>query len=163
MTFSLDLNQQPNTYFLNLHGIRDSQRYPSFVRLLAARLIDHPTMSVAYFFTEFLSDQDFEILADANNTVFDKLNDKSFSTAEYIPEYEMILLVSWMLAVAESSIDSVNVDSDDSSDVMNSVCRAFMTLIACVSLEKKGLVEILWENVTLGSGMDHKPMVRRLK
>lgn len=163
MTLSLDLSQQPNSFFLNLEAIKKSSKYPSFVRLLASRLIDNPTMSTAHFFTEFLSEEDFQILNTMTALVVDKLRDPHFSPDDYIPEYETILLLTWMLATAESSIETVTRDDEATHEAINAASMALLSLVTCVSLHKKGLVKIYWENMTLGTDMNDRPIVSRIR
>ena len=162
MTFSLNLTPNPGAYFLNLENIKNASRFPSFIRLLAARLIDNPTMSLEYFFTQFLSEEDFQILNNICNTLHEKLRDSDIvDNGEPIKEYEILLMLTMLLGRAESSIHEISTDPTEGQAQIVDAVNILMVIIPCVSLHKKGLVRMHWENVTLDAD-DSKPFVSKL-
>lgn len=118
-------------FTINYKKIVSSTTMLTVTRLLASSLIINPYMRVGHFLKS-LSDHDLEILTHLTN--------KSFDTD---PQYEELLLMAEMLARAEGA-------TSDNLDEITTHLEMFIMLIAIESLYRKGLVEVIHDNMSFG-------------
>lgn len=129
---------------MNLDLISRQENLTAATRLLAITLEKQPYMSVGDWFKS-LSDYQF---AELNNLLEEPTQEGD----------EELLLLTLMLSKAEAS--------DVEYEASEAMARQFdllKVLITCVSLEKKGLVKIHYENMTLGEDMGDRIVVERIK
>lgn len=126
-------------YNIILDNVITCERFMLSTRVLAAELKINPYKTLKDYFNN-LKDQDvFEL---SNRIDRDEL--------------EEVLLLSEMLAFAEGS------KSENLEDVTRNV-NLFGSLIICESLYRKGLVDIVRENMSFDTSYYDKPVVRRKK
>ena len=126
-------------YNIILDNVITCERFMLSTRVLAAELKINPYKTLKDYFNN-LKDQDvFEL---SNRIDRDEL--------------EEVLLLSEMLAFAEGS------KSENLEDVTRNV-NLFGSLIICESLYRKGLVDIVRENMSFDTAYYDKPVVRRKK
>lgn len=124
-------------YNIILDNVITCERFMLSTRVLAAELKINPYKTLKDYFNN-LKDQDvFEL---SNRIDRDEL--------------EEVLLLSEMLAFAEGS------KSENLEDVTRNV-NLFGSLIICESLYRKGLVDIVRENMSFDTSYYDKPVVRR--
>lgn len=129
---------------MNLSLISQQENLTAATRLLAITLEKQPYMSIGDWFKS-LSDYQF---AELNNLLEEPTQEGD----------EELLLLTLMLSKAEAS--------DVEYEASEAMARQFdllKVLITCVSLEKKGLVKIHYENMTLGEDMGDRIVVERIK
>jgi hypothetical protein len=129
---------------MNLSLISQQENLTAATRLLAITLEKQPYMSIGDWFKS-LSDYQF---AELNNLLEEPTQEGD----------EELLLLTLMLSKAEAS--------DVEYEASEAMARQFdllKVLITCVSLEKKCLVKIHYENMTLGEDMGDRIVVERIK
>ncbi len=129
---------------MNLELISQQQDLTSATRLLAITLQKQPYISVGDWFKSLSVFQ------------FAELNDLVEEPSTRGDEE--LLLLTLMLSKAEAT----DVEYE-ASDAMARQFDALKFLITCVSLEKKGLVKVYYENLTLGDDMQDKIIVAKVE
>jgi hypothetical protein len=120
----------------------DEAPYSSIVKMTAQKLMKSSYMSLGDFFKS-LTNNDLTVL----NLMVDM-----FETDERCQE-DLIVLTE-MLAMAEGEDISA-----DAKQLVSNVAY-FCDLVAITSLYRKGLVDVIFQNMSFGSDMSDKPVVR---
>lgn len=130
-------------YHVNLEQIAATQDLPATIRLLAFDLMKAPYLSLGDFF-KGLSDRGLEELIEMVNEI-----------EENEDALQNVMLLTMMLMTAEGLI----VSSDDQlHDALNG-----MVMITCgVSLARKGLVRVFYDNLSFGEDMQSKKIMEKL-
>lgn len=129
---------------MNLELICQQEKLTSATRLLAITLQKQPYISVGDWFKSLSSHQ----FAELNDLIEEPTTEAD----------EELLLLTLMLSKGEAT--------DVEYEASNAMARQFdmlKVLITCVSLEKKGMVKVYYENMTLGEDMGDKIVVERIK
>jgi len=116
-----------NTYFINLDKIQDYPNILAVTKLLALRIKNNPYMKVGNFLKN-LSDADLKILVSIEDTD---------------PHMEDILMMSFLLARAEGV-------ENGSVELITLHTNMLQNFIVMESLARKGLVELLHDNMSFG-------------
>jgi hypothetical protein len=132
-----------NEYHVNFEQVASSAHLPATIRLLAFDLIKAPYLSLGDFFKN-ASDRSIQELIEMVN---DTENDED--------AMENLILLTMMLMTAEGLVIT---DDNDLHEATNA-----MTMIICgVSLARKGLVRMFYENLSFGEDMKHKTIMEKL-
>ena len=130
------------SYVINYQRICEHPDCHPVVKGLARSLLKNPYMLVKDFFTT-LSDDEVQSLMELAE---DRQNTWGLSN---------LILISEMLARAEGLEPE---DDEESSKNAGSL----IVWITCVSLERKGLVRVFYENMSFGQEFDHQKLVEKL-
>lgn len=130
-------------YRVDLEQIAATQNLPATIRLLAFDLMKTPYLSLGEFFQK-LSDKGLEELIELVNDVEDNEN-----------SLQNVMLLTMMLMTAEGLVVS---NDDQLHEALNA-----MVMITCgVSLARKGLVRVFYDNLSFGEDMHHKTIMEKL-
>lgn len=143
----MDENFEENygEYSINYDNVVKSKELLAVTRLTASDLMNCPYMTLGDFFKN-LSDSDVQSLQDI------------VEIAEDEPEHEALgnlVLLTEMLTSAEGV---ARADFDDMHMRLNTFCM----YVTVVSLARKGLVKVYYENMSFGEDMGKKVVVERL-
>lgn len=131
---------------VNLETVANSKDCSSIITNLANKLMDNPYYSISTFYkTMGMSD------LEAINMWIENLHDEEAqSTNDFV-------LLTLMLLYAEG-LDVATVEE------LHKVVQMMAIIVSGVSLERKGLVKIYWENMTLSidSEEQEKPLFERI-
>lgn len=130
------------SYFVNYQKISGYADCHPIVKSLAVKMMKNPYMLVKDFFSS-LSDDEVQALMQLAE---DRMNSWSLSN---------LILISEMLARGEGIVPE---DDAESGKNVNSL----IVWITCVSLERKGLVRVFYENMSFGQEFDHKKLVENI-
>lgn len=131
-------------YTINLEKIAYEKDLSPVTRTLALDLMKNPYLSPGDFFQN-LTDAEVSIL-------LEMVESKDDGTLENEAE---VLLLSQMLARAEGVV------TDSIDEIVNHMSYLAM-LVASVSLARKGLVKVNYENLSFGSDMMDKIVVQKI-
>lgn len=131
-------------YTINLEKIAYEKDMSPVTRTLALDLMKNPYLSPGDFFQN-LTDAEVSIL-------LEMVESKDDGTLENEAE---VLLLSQMLARAEGVV------TDSIDEIVNHMSYLAM-LVASVSLARKGLVKVNYENLSFGSDMMDKIVVEKI-
>lgn len=131
-------------YTINLEKIAYEKDLSPVTRTLALDLMKNPYLSPGDFFQN-LTDAEVSIL-------LEMVESKDDGTLENEAE---VLLLSQMLARAEGVV------TDSIDEIVNHMSYLAM-LVASVSLARKGLVKVNYENLSFGSDMMDKIVVEKI-
>ena len=144
-------------YYINFGKVVEHTAFTAVTRLLAASLQHNPYMSVGDFFAN-LSNADLGVLGDLVDRAYGDA-DEERETGRQVKDnaaMEELLLISQMLSRAEGT-ETANMD-----EIAKQV-EYFVNLIPLTTLERKGLIHVYYENMTLGIGDNaDKPIARKL-
>lgn len=129
-------------YSLNLKKIAEQSDFLAVTRLLASSLTIEPYMTPGKWFKQ-LSDHDLALLSDV------------IEAGQDGDHFEELLLIAEMLAGAEG-IDERNLTAATERVNMLTI------LLTCVSLARKGLVKVNYENMSFGEDMKDRVVVEKL-
>lgn len=131
-------------YTINLEKIAYEKDMSPVTRTLALDLMKNPYLSPGDYF-QSLTDAELSIL-------LEMVESKDDGTLENEAE---VLLLSQMLARAEGVV------TDSIDEIVNHMSYLAM-LVASVSLARKGLVKVNYENLSFGSDMMDKIVVEKI-
>ncbi len=129
-------------YVINYQKVCEHPACHPIAKSLARTLVKNLYMLVKDFFTA-LSDDEMQSLMEL---VEDRKDSWGLSN---------LILISEMLARAEGLEPE---DDEESSKNVSSL----IVWITCVSLERKGLVRVFYENMSFGQEFDHKKLVENI-
>lgn len=129
-------------YVINYQKICEHPECHPIVKSLAHTMVKNPYMLVKDFFTA-LSDDEVQSLMEL---VEDRKDSWCLSN---------LILISEMLARAEG------LEPEDDQESSKNV-SSLIVWITCVSLERKGLVRVFYENMSFGQEFDHKKLVENI-
>lgn len=128
------------TYGINLERVINSHSAWSLNKLLATKLSIHPHFTVGEFFKS-MSNEDIDFLS------------KQIAETTYEDDAAAeLFLMMMLLCIAEG------VDNDEES--MDSRFDALIMFVTCESLARKGLAEVMHENMSFGDDMKHANLAR---
>lgn len=118
------------------------------IRLTALDLQKTPYISLGDWFKN-LSDNSLKEIQEIAEATYEDPDGES----EHL---EQMMILAMMLASAEGTDDLGNMEH------MKTQLGKLLMLITVVSLERKGLVKVWYENLTLGADMEGVPLVEKL-
>lgn len=130
-------------FTVNYDKVIAARNYNPIVRMTALQLRQNPYMTIGDFFKQ-LGDADIDVLA----SMVDQFSDNQLAA-------QQLVLLSEMLSRAEGTEAS---DQEGCAKNLNAFCM----FITCVSLERKGLVRVFYENLSFGEDMESRPIVQKL-
>lgn len=136
---------------LNYPEIAKAEWIAPTIRLFAIDIQKNPYISVGEWFSK-LSDRSVAELQDLAEGCVDA-NPEDEEQSEF---YQQLILLSQMLAHAEST------QNMSDTDYVNEQFAKLLTIITMVSLQRKGLIRVFYENLTLGRDMDDKCVAERI-
>ena len=145
--------QPGGNFVINFVKVAEATYYSAVTRMTAQRMMKNPYLSLEEFF-KGLSDEDVYKLSDMAELVGDhSLQD----TTRYGKVVEELLLLSDMLARAEG------IDTNGDMEVMRKNVNNFIIFISCVSLERKGFVDVSYKALSFGDDIDMSQKMVSLK
>ena len=133
--------ENDGSFFINYERVLHQDSFLPITRLLAADLIKKQYMSCGDFFKGLSLDS----LSELNDIAADENNS----------HFEEIILISEMLAAAEGVIVG------GISEVHERL-GMFMTWLVMVSLNRKGLIKVYYENISFGEDMKDKIVAEKI-
>ena len=127
-----------------MEKIIDSDKLLPVTKSVAKMLMRNPYTSLGKFFKK-LSDENLEVLME----IIDE------GDSEFNERMEDIVLMTEMLSRAEG------VPSESIEEITENV-NYFGACVTCVSLARKGLVRVYYENMSFGTDNGEKTLVERL-
>jgi hypothetical protein len=135
-----------SSYSVDHAKVIQSQDCLAVTKLLAVDLMARPYMQVGDFFKK-LSDTDLTTLMDVVEANDGETPNDQFSD---------LILISEMLAGAEG------LGGGESVDMVTDRANQLISFLIIVSLERKGLVKVHYENMSFGDDMGDKIVVERI-
>lgn len=139
-----DFNEDEGIYSLNFPKIVESKEFLSTTRLLAAKMMVNPYITVGDFLKS-LSDDDLRVLMHRADIVDEGNNGGDF------------ILLSEMLATGEG------LNSSEDADEVTKRVNSFIMYLTIESLYRKGMVEIFRENFSFGEDAGDKVIVKPIE
>lgn len=139
-----DMDEDFSGFHVNLQKVAQGRNMLSITRALARDLIDHPYLSVGDFF-KHLPTEDVQTLVDI------------IEAGEDHPHFEELLLISQMLYTAEGLGVSIGTLQEATNRV-----NALIGFTIVVSLERKGMVRVFYENMSFGDEVKDRIIVERI-
>jgi hypothetical protein len=146
---TMEMGFKDDGYNLNYGNIANAEWLCPTIRLTALDLQKCPYISVGDWFKK-LNDNSLRELQQIAENTFDNPD------APDGEDLEQMMILAMMLASAEGTDDIGNMDH------MKKQLSKIIMLITLVCLERKGLVRIWYENMTLGADMEGVPLVEKL-
>jgi hypothetical protein len=134
-----------SSYSVDHAKVIQSQDCLAVTKLLAVDLMARPYMQVGDFFKK-LSDTDLHNLMDVVEANDGEPNER----------FSDLLLIAEMLAGAEG------LGGGESVDMITDRTNQLISFLIIVSLERKGLVKVHYENMSFGDDMGDKIVVERI-
>lgn len=131
-------------FHVDLQKVAKERSMLSVTRALAADLVEHPYLSVGDFFKR-LPTADVQTLLDV------------VEAGEYHPHFEELLLISQMLYTAEGLGAEIGTVAEATKRI-----NALIGFIVCVSLERKNMVRVFYENMSFGEEVKDKIIVQHI-
>ncbi len=135
-----------SSYSVDHAKVIQSQDCLAVTKLLAVDLMARPYMQIGDFFKK-LSDTDLTTLMDVVESNDGETTNDQFSD---------LLLIAEMLAGAEG------LGGGESVDMITDRTNQLISFLIIVSLERKGLVKVHYENMSFGDDMGDKIVVERI-
>ena len=132
---------------LNLDRIAAEPSFLAVTRFLAKRLLDNPYITIEEFLVT-LSNEDLKIIQAVCEHVMHEDEDEQTRVEE-------LILIANMLALGEG-LDNANLD------IVVERANQLSMFITLESLKRKGLVKLIYENMSFGEDMGDKPIVEKL-
>lgn len=129
-------------YSINLKKITEQHDFLAVTKLLAQSLMIEPYLTPGKWFKQ-LSDHDLNMLSG----VIDEGDEG--------PHFQELLLIAEMLAQAEG-VDERNLTAATERVNMLTI------LLTCVSLARKGMVKVNYQNMSFGADMKDKVVVEKI-
>lgn len=134
-------------FYVNLQQIANDTTVLPTIRLLAMDLMQNPYLTLGDWFRSLNDLSLHELMQVAEETIKD----------EDSPMMEHLMLLTLMLAQAEGTLTNMNEMEELGNQI--SMMRNYL---AIVSLARKGLVRVYYENLTLGSDMGDRVVVEKI-
>lgn len=144
-----DIEFSDEGFNLNYGNIAQAEWLCPTIRLTALDLQKNPYISVGDWFSKLSINSLNELQAISERAFEDPNNPDN-------QDIEQMMILAMMLAAAEGTDDLGN------SDHMRKQLSKIIMLITLVALERKGLVRIWYNNMTLGADMNGVPLVEKL-
>ena len=128
---------------VNYEKVANSCEYSPIIRMTALQLQKNPYMTVGDFFQQLGNNDIYEL-----SKMVDKVHSNEIAA-------QQLLLLSEMLSRAEGT-ESGTVDGCAKN--LSTLC----TFIICVSLARKGMVRVFYENLSFGEDMAARVIVEKL-
>ena len=133
---------------INFDKIAASKHLSAFTRLTAINIKNNPYSMLGEFFKD-ISQVDLDMLSG----LCDRALEGTERGADVSAEICELIVLAEMLATAEGMPAM-----DDKQSHAN--VNFLMSVIACVSMERKGITEVFYENISFGDDMRSKEIVR---
>lgn len=144
----MDMEFEEEGYNINYANVAQAEWLCPTIRLTALDLQKNPYISVGEWFQK-LNDNSLREIQEIAERVAENPDPES-------EELEQIMILAMMLSSAEGTDDLGNMPH------MQKQLSKIIMLITLVSLERKGLVRLWYENMTLGADMEGVPLVEKL-
>lgn len=145
----MDIEFKDEGFNLNYGNIAAAEWLCPTIRLTALDLQKNPYISVGDWFRK-LSINSLNELQEISERAFEDPNNPDNT------DIEQMMILAMMLALAEGTDDLGNMDH------MKKQLSKIIMLVTIVALERKGLVRIWYNNMTLGADMQGVPLVEKL-
>jgi hypothetical protein len=145
----MEMEFKDDGYNLNYGNIANAEWLCPTIRLTALDLQKNPYISVGDWFLK-LSVNSLNELQDIAERAFEDADNADNE------DIEQMMILAMMLASAEGTDDIGNMDH------MKKQLSKIIMLVTLVALERKGLVRVWYENMTLGADMEGVPLVEKL-
>lgn len=132
-----------NEYHVNLQLIAETTSLPATIRLLALDLSKNPYLSLGDFFKN-ASDASVQEMLDLVNSI-----------EEDEDAMQNLALLTMMLMMGEGLV----VDNDEQ---IREAINAMLMIVCGVSLERKGMVKVFYENLSFGEDMREKTIMTKI-
>lgn len=148
--FDLNLNYEgsEDEFYIDFARVANTEDLLPTVRLTALSLSNNPYLSLGDWF-KGLNENSFKEVYDMVNETFENHD---------APVMEQLMLLTMMLSSAEGTL----IASSNNLDELGKQMEVFRNYVAIVSLERKGLVRVFYENLTLGGDMGDKIVVEKI-
>lgn len=146
---AMEMEFKDDGYNLNYGNIAQAEWLCPTIRLTALDLQKNPYISVGEWFQK-LNDNSLRELQEIAENAFENPDHPDNE------DIEQMMILAMMLASAEGTDDIGNMEH------MKKQLSKIVMLVTLVSLERKGLVRIWYENMTLGADMEGVPLVEKL-
>ena len=133
-------------YTLDLAKVATNKELMAVTRLLAANMMNSPYMTLGEFFKS-ISDKDLQTFVD----YFDELK-----SDDYKSWYNDLVVIAEILATSEGLPGSASYDE------LTNRANQLVGHMLIVSLERKGLVKVNYENLSFGDDMGDKIVVEKI-
>lgn len=133
-------------YTLDLAKVATNKGLMAVTRMLATDIMNSPYMTLGDFFKS-ISDKDLQTFVDC----FDELK-----SDDYKSWYNDLVVMAELLATSEGLPGSASYDE------LTSRANQLVGHMLIVSLERKGLVKVHYENLSFGDDMGDKIVVEKL-
>lgn len=143
-----DIIGDDDSFSVNYSVIANDTKMSTLARTLANSIISSGYMSVGSFFKQ-LADVDVQMLVDMVEESSHDVDD------EGSPATKELALISMMLYQAEGGMD-INID------VLQRLVYTLNLFIVITSLQRKGFVEVFYENYSFDEDMSMEVIARRL-
>lgn len=142
---------EPEGFGINYKLVSETPDLIAPIRLLAIDLQKSPYLSLGDWFRSLSNGAFNEVneLVELNHNI----EDPEDQTKQEV--LEQLMLLTMMLARAEGTEELSNKDLYEQLSV-------FCNTVTCVSLARKGIVKVYYENLSLGSDMRDKIIVEKL-
>jgi hypothetical protein len=146
---AMEMEFKDDGYNLNYGNIANAEWLCPTIRLTALDLQKNPYITVGDWFQKLSINSLNELQEIAERAFEDPGNPDN-------EDIEQMMILAMMLASAEGTDDIGNMNH------MKSQLSKIVMLVTIVALERKGLVRIWYENMTLGADMQGVPLVEKL-
>lgn len=130
------------TFSINFAQVSKEKSLLSITRLLAVNMMANPYITVGEFLKD-IGDSDLDTIGDI------------IDAGEEHENFSDLMLISEMLAVGEGL-------PQGTVDVMHSRVNMFLTFITCEMLGRKGLIQVVRENMSFGEDMASAIVAKKL-
>ena len=137
----MDDDQDLTNWVVDYKKVAGNKSFLAVTRMLANQAMANPYITLQQFFTD-LSDGDLDTLLEVADE-----EDNSF-------HFQEIILMTEMLSRCEGLVTK---DAAQLTDRVN----AFMMLLACEGLYRKGMVDVIRENYSFGDDMGDAIVVKK--
>lgn len=137
----MDEPEDFTNWVVDYQKVSKNKNFLAVTRMLASQAMNNPYITLQQFFTD-LSDGDLDILLE----VADEEDDSR--------HFQELILMTEMLSRCEGLVTK---DSEQLTGRVN----AFMMLLACEGLYRKGLVDVIRENYSFGDDMAEAIVVKQ--
>ena len=143
----MELKFEDDGYSLNYRNIAEANWILPTIRLLAVDMQKNPYVTLGDWFRGLGSSSVLEL---------QELAEACYEDPDNADALEQMMLLAMMLASAEGTCDMQDMEKNHRQLGM------LMSLITIISLERKGMVRVFYENLTLGDDMGSAVIVEKL-
>jgi hypothetical protein len=143
----MELKFEDDGYNINYRNVAEANWILPTIRLLAIDMQKNPYVTVGDWFRGLGTSSVLEL---------QELAETCYEDPDNADALEQLMLLTMMLASAEGTCDMQDMEKNRTQLGM------LLSLITIVGLERKGLVRVFYENLTLGNDMGSAVIVEKL-